>query len=603
MRRKIFLTIIIIVFLMLAAVLVTTSSLIEQKLSAFIGTQTTDESDNTEDSSSVIASLIDDTEYDEFRDDPTVYDYDMSEIQYLYVTVMEGDESRGANHTFEQVNAFVNIQGMYNFEKIYADCIVKAGDENGPVAGMFGYDSVLANATICVRGRTASGVSLKSYKLEFNDGTGYWNSMTQIALNKHYYDCTRIRNALYYKLLREMPNQLSLRTFFVHLYICDNTASGNGSGKYVDYGLYTAVEQPNKRYFKNHGLSSEGYLYKANMCEFYRYEDAIKLVTDPAYDETEFMKILEPKVGTTDHSKLIEMLEAVNNYSLSIHDVIDKYFDIDNLLDYMAFNILMQNPDSTAQNYYIYSPVNSDKWYLINWDGDGCLFYTENIIVNNKYAESSWTKGLATYSNNVLLNRIICDDVYRTMLTERIEKYHQIFTKEYINENISELRSIVKSLTLKSPDKENLRFEPDVIEQVISEMSNDTDIAYNDYCESLLKPLPFYLGDIEKAEGKLSFSWDAAYDFNAELVSYELIVSKDISFDDQYIVYRNSILGLSDTIDMLPAGTYYFRVIATNKSGYSRLPFDEVSKDGNYEGMKEFMITSDGEVVMSSANN
>src|SRR5699024_6712839 len=99
---------------------------------------------------------------------------------------------------------------------------------------------------------------------------------------------------------------------------------------FVDYGLFTQVEQPNGRFLRNHGLSQNGNLYKANMCEMYRYEDKIRLATDPLYDVNVFSEVLEPK-NDEDHSKLIEMLEAVNNYTLPIEEVIGTYFDVENL--------------------------------------------------------------------------------------------------------------------------------------------------------------------------------------------------------------------------------------------------------------------------------
>ena len=62
-----------------------------------------------------------------------------------------------------------------------------------------------------------------------------------------------------------------------------------------------AVEQLNKTGLKNHGLDSNGQLYKINYFEFYRNEDVIKLQSDPTYDSTAFEELLETK-GNTDNS-------------------------------------------------------------------------------------------------------------------------------------------------------------------------------------------------------------------------------------------------------------------------------------------------------------
>ena len=86
-----------------------------------------------------------------------------------------------------------------------------------------------------------------------------------------------------YDLIKGIDQMMGLRTQFVHLYVKDLTDSDTGA--FVDYGLYTQVEQLNKTALKAHGLDSTGQLYKINSFEFHRNEDIIRLTTDPAYDQ------------------------------------------------------------------------------------------------------------------------------------------------------------------------------------------------------------------------------------------------------------------------------------------------------------------------------
>ena len=144
---------------------------------------------------------------------------------------------------------------------------------------------------------------------------------------------------LYFRLLEDVPSIPSLRTQFVHLYVRDLTAE-EPKDTFEDYGLFTQVELPNNRYLRNHGLSVNGALYKANMCEMYRYPDKLKLSTDPDYDLAAFSTVLEPKTGE-DHRKLLEMLDAVNDQAVPAEELLERYFDLDNLTSYLAFNILM----------------------------------------------------------------------------------------------------------------------------------------------------------------------------------------------------------------------------------------------------------------------
>ena len=131
-----------------------------------------------------------------------------------------------------------------------------------------------------IRGKTSTRSPQKSYKISISNNEGYWREQRTITLNKHVYDSTRFRNKLSYDLLKTVPGAFSVRTQFVRLYVRDLTG-GNAGASFEDYGLYTQVEQINKTYLRNHGLMKNGQLYKANMFEFLRYEEAIKETTDP----------------------------------------------------------------------------------------------------------------------------------------------------------------------------------------------------------------------------------------------------------------------------------------------------------------------------------
>ncbi len=118
---------------------------------------------------------------------------------------------------------------------------------------------------------------------------------------------------------------------------------------------------------------------KINSFEFYRYEDVIKKEDDADYDQKKFEEYLEIK-GNSDHSKLIEMLDTVNDYSIPIDEILNQYFDMENITYWMAYQILTGNVDTQNRNSYIYSPLNSDTWYFISWDNDGSFMRTEYKI-------------------------------------------------------------------------------------------------------------------------------------------------------------------------------------------------------------------------------
>ena len=310
-------------------------------------------------------------------DDPALYaQQDGTSLVYFYITIKGGNAADATNHTFSQVNTYLNLQGMKNVEKIKSGVLFQVGDAYGPLPDEIGFGETLANATLNVRGRSSTSAPQKSYRIDLLDSAGLWRGQRAIAINKHPYDRSRLRNMLFFTLLQKVPDMASLRTQFVDVFIKDETA---GETAFTDYGLFTQVELPNGRYLRNHGLSRNGNLYKANMCEFYRYGDKLRLATDPLYDPAAFSEVLEPKT-TEDHTKLIAMLDAVNDYTVPIEKTVGQYFNLENLTSFLAYNILMGNTDTNSQNYMLYSPVNSDIWYFTCWDGDGCLPFSEAAI-------------------------------------------------------------------------------------------------------------------------------------------------------------------------------------------------------------------------------
>ena len=137
-------------------------------------------------------------------EDTSVYDADDPEsIVYFYVTVQEGDEGSDTDHTFQEVNNVVRfVDDSHVANDVFARAIVQVGDENGPLPGMLGYGAEKSNATIRVRGNSSTVNAQKSYKLSLDDEAGLWRGQSNIALNKHAFDVTRIKNKMYFDLLR-----------------------------------------------------------------------------------------------------------------------------------------------------------------------------------------------------------------------------------------------------------------------------------------------------------------------------------------------------------------------------------------------------------------
>ncbi len=523
------------------------------------------------------------------RDKDSLYaNDDETSVVTMYLTVSKGNSSEGTNHTWEEINTY----SAYDYDKMgvaryQSAALLQVGDESGPKSGEVGYGEDVPNATVQIRGQTSSRNAQKNYKIELKKNKGTWRGQRTINLNKHQTEGMRFRNKLSYDLLKGIPQLMSLRTQFVHLYVRDLSKGDNA--EFQDYGLYTQVEQLNKTGMKNHGMDSNGQLYKINSFEFYRHEDVIKKADDPTYDQKAFEKLLEIK-GDSDHTKLINMLTALNDNSQPIDSILNKYFDRENLTYWMAYQILTGNVDTQNRNTYLYSPQNSNTWYLIPWDNDGSFMRTEYAI-QNRLDQGSWECGVSNYWGNVLFQRCLQSDDFREELDAAVLDVKSYLSEERISSMIQAYRTVTQTYLKKMPDQMYAPLTDAEYETIASAIPSEVEQNYKLYKESLEKPMPFYIG-VPTIEGNtLKFSWDASYDFNAEDITYTVELAKDYQFKE--IIYRQDKLLIPEAQTTVPAdGQYFLRVRATNASGKTQDAFDYyVTDNGKNYGMKCFYIT------------
>lgn len=520
---------------------------------------------------------------------------DETSVVTMYLTVSSGNESDNTNHTWTEVNSY----SVYDYEEMgverYAvNGLLQIGDENGPAEGELGYGQNIPNATVTIRGQTSSKFAQKNYKISIKDGKGTWNDQKVINLNKHQQDAVRFSNKMCFDLMKDLEDMIALRTQFVHLYVKDTTEGGNGS--FTDYGLYTQVEQFNKRALQSHGLDKNGQLYKINFFEFYRYDDIIMLKSDSAYDEEAFEKLLEIK-GDDDHSKLIAMLDDVNDYSIPIEDVIDKWFEQDNLLSWLAFQILIGNTDTQSRNVFLYSPLNIDTFYFISWDCDGAFVNTKRQY---KEIETNigWEKGVSNYWGNVLFQRLLKSDVLRGALDDKIEEYRGILSEELLREKAQQCASVVERYAYSAPDNEYMPLTKAKYEDMLEHLPQEVEENYVLYKQSLEEPMPFFIATPEKTLDGIKFVWDTSYDFDEETISYTLEIDDDYSFSSPIIKEDGLFVPEYLYEGNLPAGQYFMRIRAVNESEYEQYAFDYyVTADSVKEyGVKCFYVLGDGSI-------
>jgi len=531
-------------------------------------------------------------EANHLRDKDLLYTDNYTDVETMYLTVSYGNSSENTDHTWEEVNTY----SAYYYDNLGIDrykvaALLQVGDESGPVYGKLGYGRNTPNATVQVRGQTSSTNVQKNYKIKLKDNVGTWNGQSTIALNKHQTDYLRFRNKLCFDLMSEIDEIMSLRTSFVHLYVKDTTA---GSDVFEDYGLYTQVEQLNKAALKNHGLDKNGYLYKVNFFEFYRYEDAIMLETDPDYDLSAFNEYLEVK-GDSDHKKLIKMLEDVNDYSLDIEDILEEHFDTENIAYWMAFNILIGNYDTQSRNMYLYSPSNIDTWYILPWDYDDAFMKDENQLLNNNDGQE-WEVGVSNYWGNVLFQRCLKSEEFRNELDSAITDIKEnVLTSENISEKVEQYETVTRKYVYEYPDITNEALSSEEYDTIASGLPLLVDEYYDLYKESLQKPMPFYIGIPNKTDEGYVLNWDISYDFQQQDILYDMTLAKDPEMTE--IIESYTGIWPTYTFSILEPGNYYIKVTATDSDGNVQTAFDYYPvENGKIYGVKAIVVNDDGSI-------
>lgn len=529
-------------------------------------------------------------------DKESVYDenYD-NDVVTMYLTVRQGNATDGTNHTWEEINTY----SVYDYEEMgveryQVEGLLQVGDEDGPVEGAFGFGEVTPNATVSIRGQSSSIGQQKNYKIRIKDNKGTYEEQQIINLNKHQSEGLRFRNKLCYDLMQELPDMLSARTQFVHLYVRDLT-QGKDTG-FKDYGLYTQVEQINKTYLERRELDKDGHLYKVNFFEFDRYEDVIMKKNESAYDVDKFEYYLEIK-GNDDHDKLIDMLEELNDEEIPIEETFAKWFDEDNVFSWMAFHILAGNIDTQSRNCFLYSPLNVDKWYFISWDNDASFRNTEYKI-QNKDNTIGWEVGVSNYWGNKLFRRVLKIDAYREKLHEKVLEYKTFLSEEKLSKMAKSYNQDIEIYLKRFPDIEGLPITLAQRKEVLEQFPKEVEQNYQYYLQSLENPQPFFIGVLAKVEEGFSLRWDTAYSFEHRDITYTLEVAKDYGFTNP--IFRAEDL-YSTYIEMplvLEPGQYFIRVMAKDELGNHQYAFDYYSGvNGKVYGTKCFYILEDGSIA------
>ncbi|MEL6545838.1 MAG: CotH kinase family protein, partial [Myxococcota bacterium] len=422
-----------------------------------------------------------------------------------------------------------------------------------------------AGATMSLRGATSRAAIQKSFKLRLADNT--FREQSVINLSKSPFDLTRIRNQLSFRLMRGVPNLSSVRTQFIHLFVND-----------VDYGLYTQLENLGGRYLRNHRLDERGTLFKANNFFF----GAVS-----AQDRSDgVVSGLEIKNGS-DWASLIEAIDAVNDGGVDIDDVVERHFNRENLIAWLATNYALDNVDTVNQNFYLYSPDSDPgRYYFIPWDYDGALDWYEQGV---RRPRERFREGVTNWLGSPLFDRWVrkpqnLSDFVATA-NELVESH---YARSVVDPIVDSLDSAAAPLVQSSPDSDvgNLPVGDRAVE--VERLRDVSDRRIGDLSEWLERPFPVWTAVAYPGAGEVRFAWSQSFDFQGDEWTGEVVFSDgpcDVDnvgcFADEFIVATStghpgtSVTLTPSDIPDLDSGTYYFTVRIRDSKGNYQGSFDQ----------------------------
>ena len=530
----------------------------------------------------LFSSLFPQTEYeksdnsalDTVVDESSLYDDDIKP-KVLYLTVSKGTAANNSDHTWNELH--IHDLDWYREvgEDVYrCEAMVQFGDEVGPLRGHYGYNAASPNATVRLSGTNSSTRQQKSYRIELKNSGGSINGMKSFVLQKCFTDPFRFTSKLAFDLLLNCDALLSTRTSFVHLYVRDQTVEKKTL--FVDYGLYTMIEPINKTYLKNRNLDTNGELYKIVNFDFGRHKDVIMQPTDARYSEDAFEALLESK-GSNDYSGLLAMLDAVNDFSIPIQDVVETYFDKDSLYSWLAFNLLLDNKDTGTENFYLYRPVEGKRFYIIPWDFDGSLRRDYELLKDPDYAPG-WREGIFLFSESVLFCRILQSEYCTNELSEYVTALHEtVLSGEAVKNSAEALAEEVIPLLYSKADRTYARVTEDGYRELVSRLAEQVDENFYTYYDTLESPWPFHIYEPEQTDGSVLLRWEASTAMNMG-VTYTVELDDSWNFDAPILLVTD-IEGTEYDAGALPPGQYFLRVTAKAESGYTQEAFEDYNTE------------------------
>lgn len=325
-------------------------------------------------------------------------------------------------------------------------------------------------ATVVVNGKPfySSGVRLKgqssfdfsheykkSFKIKFNQYTGGQTlyGISTINLNNNFNDPTMIREKLLFDIMR-MEKLPAPRTAHAAVYLND---------RYL--GLYTLVEEINRRFLENEFGNSNGSLYEG---------EPYATLEDYGDNYEMYWRSYLKKNMTDSLADLIDLIKAINKAGMSdinYSKQLEMHLNVENVLKIWAITNIFYNSDAYntefVHNFFLYKNTLTKRFEWLPFDGNNAfnawnprhsleaaerlsLFYIADDGINRPlqqklFGHIKYREFYTNYARNLLEKKLTEPVLIAKVdeLTIRVRRYiyedpYKMFTNEQFEKSIYE---------------------------------------------------------------------------------------------------------------------------------------------------------------------
>ncbi len=341
------------------------------------------------------------------------------------------------------------------------------------LAGYFGVDHQYGKGNITIGEKTINDVGIRfkgngtfveglqkkklSFKIDFNEFVEDQEhlGLTKINLNNCITDPSMMREALSYEVFRGAGIKCS-RVSWAKVSL---TVPGEFKNKYI--GLYSILEQVDKRFLKHRYGTKKGLLLKPSTFGIFRYFEE---------DWEKYEKDYVPKTEATPEQQkhLMDFARLVQiSGDSAFEEEIESYLDVDQFLRFLAVNVLLSNLDSFlggSQNYYVYLNPETNRFQLLPWDMDHS--FGAFILVGTLETRQQLSIDHPQLDKNLLIERVLAMPRFKQSYHDYLNQYTDtLFNKEKMFRVIDKTGEFLRPLVALEGEKALRRFEATLAEK------------------------------------------------------------------------------------------------------------------------------------------